>query len=324
MSTMNAIQVPAPGEPMELVQIPVPTPEVDQVLIRVEACGVCYGESKIIEGWASSYPRIPGHEVVGVIEKLGTGAGKWKVGQRVGIGWDGGHSCGHHQTTALTMNGGYAEYMVANADALILIPDELSSEQAAPILCAGETVFSALRNSVARAGDVVAVSGIGGLGHLAIQYAKKIGLYVVAISSSKDKENLARELGAHQFIDASTEDVAAKLKELGGAKVIVATAPDGKTISGLIGGLGTDAELIIAAVSSDDLGLTAMDFLKGPNTIRGTFTGKTKELEAALRFSVLADVRPLIEVFPLERAKEAYDKMMAAKTRFRAVISMSA
>ncbi|WP_233556224.1 alcohol dehydrogenase catalytic domain-containing protein [Noviherbaspirillum sedimenti] len=307
---------------MELVQVPIPDPKVDQILIRVQACGVCHGEAKIIEGWANSYPRIPGHEVVGVVEKLGDGATKWKVGQRVGIGWDGGHTCGHHQTTALTMDGGYAEYMVANEDALILIPEELSSEEAAPILCAGETVFSALRNSVARAGDVVAISGIGGLGHLAIQYAKKIGLYVVAISGNKDKEELARNLGAHQFIDSSTENVAEKLRELGGAKVIVATAPHGKTISSLIDGLGKDSELIIAAVADDDLGLTAMDFLKGPNTIRGTFTGKTKELESALRFSVLADVRPMIEVFPLEKAAEAYEKMMAAKTKFRAVIGV--
>lgn len=323
MSMMRAIQVPNVGLPMELVQIPIPEPKEGQILIRVEACGVCHGEAKIIEGWASSYPRIPGHEVVGVVDKLGPGASKWKVGQRVGVGWDGGHTCGHHHTTALTMDGGYSEYMVTNEDAMILIPEELSSEEAAPILCAGETVFSALRNSAARAGDVIAISGIGGLGHLAIQYAKKAGFYVVAISGSSEKEALSRELGAHQFIDSSCQDVAEKLRELGGAKVIVATAPHAKTISDLIGGLGKDAELIIAAVTDDDLGLSAMDFLKGPNTIRGTFTGKTLELESALRFSVLADVRPMIEVFPLEQAKEAYEKMMAAKTKFRAVISMA-
>jgi D-arabinose 1-dehydrogenase-like Zn-dependent alcohol dehydrogenase len=301
---------------MELVQIPVPEPKEGQVLIRVEACGVCHGEAKIIEGWASSYPRTPGHEVVGVVAKLGPGATKWEVGQRVGIGWDGGHD----NTTALTTDGGYAEYMVANEAATILIPEELSSEHAAPLLCAGETVFSALRNSAARAGDVVAISGIGGLGHLAIQYAKKIGFYVVAISSNRDKEALSRELGAHHFIDSSQGRVAEELRELGGAKVIIASAPHGKTIANLVGGLSTGAELILAAVSDDDLGLSAMDFLKGQNTIRGTFTGKAAELESALRFSVLTDVRPLVEVFSLEKAPEAFEKMMSAETKFRAVI----
>lgn len=254
MSNMRAIHVPAAGEPMVLVEVPIPSPDPDQVLIKVDACGVCYGESKIIEGWANAYPRIPGHEVVGVIVEIGSTDCKWNIGQRVGIGWDGGHTCGHHHTTALTMNGGYAEYMVANVDALTLIPDELSSEEAAPILCAGETVFTALRNSVARAGDLVAISGIGGLGHLAIQYAKKIGFRVVAISGSKDKEQLARDLGAHEFIDASISNVGDALKALGGAKAIIATAPDAKTIASLVNGLGEGGELIIAAVSGEDLG----------------------------------------------------------------------
>ena len=323
MSMMKAVQVLAAGKPMELVHIPIPEPKAGQVLIRVQACGVCRGEAKIVEGWASSYPRIPGHEVVGTIEKLGQFVSKWKFGQRVGIGWDGGHCSGHHHTTALTMDGGYAEFMVANEDALVLIPADMSSAEAAPILCAGETVFSALRNSAARAGDTVAISGIGGLGHLAIQYAKKMGFRVVAISNGRDKEKLVRELGAHHYIDASKEDVGRKLMEMGGAKVILATAPNGKAINRLIPGMGKDAELIIAAVSDEDLGLSAMDFLKGPNTIRGTFTGKTEELGAALRFSVLADVRPMIEVFPLENAHEAFDKMMAAQTNFRAVITMT-
>lgn len=258
MSMMKAVQVPAAGKPMELVQIPVPKPKADQVLIRVQACGVCHGEAKIIEGWANSYPRIPGHEVVGTIEEAGESASKWKIGQRVGIGWDGGHCCGHHHTTALTMDGGYAEFMVANEDALVLIPDDMSSAEAAPILCAGETVFSALRNSSARAGDTVAISGIGGLGHLAIQYGKKMGFRVVAISNGHDKERLARELGAHDYIDASIEDVGQKLKDLGGANVIVATAPNGKTINGLIPGLGKDAELIIAAVSDEACGRSCL------------------------------------------------------------------
>lgn len=318
MSMMKAIQVLAKGEPMKLVEIPVPQPGEGQVLLRVEACGICYGDSKVIEGAASEYPRIPGHEVVGIVEKLGVGSTNWKIGQRVGIGWHGGRG----NTTALTIDGGYAEYMVAFEDALILIPDEISAEEAAPILCAGETTFSALRNSKARPGDLVAISGIGGLGHLAVQYAKKAGYQTVAISRGSEKEKLVRELGANYYIDSEKEDPSKVLKELGGAKVILATAPNAKVISSLINGLSTDGELIIAAVSDEPLELSPMDFLSGPNTVRGTFTD-IKEMEAAVRFSVLTDVRPMIEIFPLECVKEAYEKMMAAKTRFRAVLSMS-
>ena len=317
MSMMRAIQVAAKGEPMKLVEIPVPEPNESQVLLKVEACGICHGDSKVIEGAASSYPRIPGHEVVGVIDKLGAGVTKWKVGQRVGIGWHGGH--GH--TTALTTDGGYAEYMLAYEDGLILIPNEITAEEAAPLLCAGETTFSALHNSKARLGDLVAISGIGGLGHLAIQYAKKAGYEVVAISRGADKEPLAKELGAHHYIDSEKENPAETLKALGGAKVILATAPNAEVISSLMGGLGIDGELIIAAVNEEPLNWYAMDFLMGPNTVKGTFTD-INEMEAAVRFSILTDVRPMIEVFPLEKAREAYEKMMAAKTHFRAVLSM--
>lgn len=317
MEMMKAIQVAAKGEPMKLVEIPVPQPEEGQVLLKVEACGICHGDSKVIEGAASSYPRIPGHEVVGTVAKLGAGVSKWKIGQRVGIGWHGGH--GH--TTALTTDGGYAEYMVAYEDGLIAISDEITAEEAAPLLCAGETVFSALHNSSARMGDLVAVSGIGGLGHLAVQYAKKAGYEVAAISRGADKEQLARQLGAHHYIDSEKENPAEALKALGGAKVILATAPNAKTISSLMGGLGTKGELIIAAVDDTPLDWSAMDFLMGPNTVKGTFTD-IKEMEAAVRFSILTDVRPMIEVFPLEQAREAYEKMMAAKTHFRAVLRM--
>lgn len=317
MEMMKAIQVAAKGEPMKLVEIPVPQPEEGQVLLKVEACGICHGDSKVIEGAASSYPRIPGHEVVGTVAKLGAGVSKWKIGQRVGIGWHGGH--GH--TTALTTDGGYAEYMVAYEDGLIAISDEITAEEAAPLLCAGETVFSALHNSSARMGDLVAVSGIGGLGHLAVQYAKKAGYEVAAISRGADKEQLARQLGAHHYIDSEKENPAEALKALGGAKVILATAPNAKTISSLMGGLGTNGELIIAAVDDTPLEWSAMDFLMGPNTVKGTFTN-IKEMEAAVRFSILTDVRPMIEVFPLEQAREAYEKMMAAKTHFRAVLRM--
>ncbi|MEQ9943042.1 alcohol dehydrogenase catalytic domain-containing protein [Pectobacterium aroidearum] len=319
MTKMKAVQVLAKGEPMTLVEIDIPVPQEGQVLIRVEACGVCHGDAKVSEGMSSSFPRIPGHEVVGIVEKSGPDASKWKTGQRVGVGWHGGH--GH--TMALTIDGGYAQYMVAYEDGLILIPDELSSTEAAPLLCAGETVFSALRNSKARPGDLVAISGVGGLGHLAIQYAKKSGFRTVAISRGKDKEALSRDLGAHHFIDTDIVNPAEALKELGGAKVIIATAPVAKAINPLIKGLGKDGELIIAAVSDEKLDWSAMDFLMGPNAVKGTFTD-INEMEATIKFSVLTDVRPMIEVFPLERAKEAFEKMMAAKTHFRAVLSMTA
>lgn len=314
---MKAVQVAAKGEPMRLVEIPVPQPGEGQVLLQVEACGICHGDSKVIEGAASSYPRIPGHEVVGTVAKLGAGVTKWKIGQRVGIGWHGGH--GH--TTALTTDGGYAEYMVAYEDWLIAISDDITAEEAAPLLCADEAVFSALHNSNARMGDLVTVSGIGGLGHLAVQYAKKAGYEVAAISRGAEKEKLARELGAHHYIDSEKENPAEALKALGGAKVILATAPNAKVISSLMGGLGIKGELIIAAVDDNPLDWSAMDFLMGPNTVRGTFTD-IKEMEAAVRFSILTDVRPMIEIFPLEQAREAYEKMMAAKTHFRAVLQI--
>lgn len=318
MSTMKAVQVKAKGEPMTLVNIPVPEPGEEQVLLKIEACGICHGDAKVIEGAASSYPRIPGHEVVGIVDRLGPNASRWKKGQRVGIGWHGGHG----ETTALTTDGGYAEYMVAYEDGLIAIPDEISSEEAAPLLCAGETVFSALRNSKVRPGDIVAISGIGGLGHLAVQYAQKAGFEVVAISRGDDKKALALELGAHHYLDSTKDDIPSALQALGGAKVIIATAPSAKAISPLIGGLCKNGELIIAAVSDEQLEWSAMNFLMGPNTVKGTFTD-LQEMKAAVKFSVLTNVRPIIEVFPLEQAKEAFEKMMAAKTHFRAVLKIA-
>ncbi|KAA8746542.1 zinc-binding dehydrogenase [Paenibacillus sp. UASWS1643] len=304
---------------MKLVEIPIPVPAEGQILLRIEACGVCNGDTSTIKGYAPEYPRIPGHEVVGVVEQQGVGSTKWEIGQRVGLGY---HS-GHNQVTGLTMDGGYAEYMVAYEDALVLIPDEVSSEEAAPLMCAGETTFSALRNSSARPGDLVAISGIGGLGHLAVQYARKAGYRTVAISRGEDKEDLARELGAHIYIDSEKKDPSKALKALGGAKVILATAPNASVISSLIRGLDSGGELIIVAGTRDRLELSALDFLKGSHSVKGSFTGQSKEIEAAVRFSVLTDVRPLIEIFPLEQASEAYEKMMSAKTRFRAVLSMS-
>lgn len=319
MKMMKAIQIPSKGEKMKLVEAPVPQPGEGQVLLRVETCGICGGDSLAISGGASEYPRIPGHEVIGIVEELGTGSKRWNIGERVGIGFHG----GNNHVTGLTMDGGYAEYMVTYEDSLSSIPNELSSLEAAPLMCAGETTFSALRNSKARPGDVVAIQGIGGLGHLAIQYAKKAGFRTVAISRGSNKEDLARQLGAHHYIDSEKEDSAHALQILGGAKVILATGPNAKTISSLINGLGSDSELIIVAGPSERLEVSARDFLKGPNTVRGSFTGQAKEIQEAVNFSVLTDVRPMIEIFPLEHASEAYDKMMAASTRFRAVLNVS-
>lgn len=317
MTTMKAAQVPAKGKPLELTELPAPEPMAGQVRIKVEACGVCHGEAKIVDGWASAYPRIPGHEVVGIIDTLGEQVEGWEVGQRVGIGWHGGQG----NTTGMTMDGGYAEYMVAFSEGLVEIPDGISPEEAAPILCAGETVFSALKNSKAQMGDLVAVSGIGGLGHLAVQYARKAGYEVVAISRGTDKEQLARQLGAHHYIDAEAGDVAEQLNALGGATVVVATAPNPDAIAALIGGLAPNGELVLAAVSDEPIGWSALDFLRGQATVKGTFTDVDAMAEA-IKYSVLTDARPMIEVFPLEKAREAYDKMMNATVRFRAVLLM--
>ncbi|MCF8587783.1 zinc-binding dehydrogenase [Gordonia liuliyuniae] len=316
--TMKAVHVPAVGQALELMSVPVPEPDNEQVRIKVEACGVCHGEAKIVDGWASSYPRIPGHEVVGVIDSVGAGVEGWQPGQRVGVGWH----AGHGETTGMTIDGGYAEYMTAYQGSVVAIPDGISPEEAAPILCAGETVFSALKNSKSRIGDVVAVSGIGGLGHLAVQYAAKAGYEVVAISRGADKADLARDLGAHHYIDAAADDVAERLTELGGATVIIATAPHADVINPLLGGLATGGELVLAAVSDDPIGWSALDFLGGQATVKGTFT-EADSMADAIKFSVLTGTRPVIEVFPLEKAPEAYDKMMAATVHFRAVLKVS-
>lgn len=319
MRMMRAIQIPSKGETMKLVEVPVPKPGEGQVLLRVKTCGVCNGDSRTINGGAPEYPRIPGHEVIGIVEELGDGSVKWKIGERVGIGYRGGDK----QVTGLTMDGGFAEYMIANEENLVSIPHELTALEAAPLMCAGETTFSALRNSKARPGDLVAILGIGGLGHLAVQYANKAGFRTVAISRGTEKEGLVRQLGAHYYIDSEKEEPSLALQRLGGAKVILATAPNSKAISSLINGLSSDSELIIIAGSNEPLELSTMDFLKGPNTVRGSFTGQAKEIQDAVNFSLLTNVRPVIETFPLERASEAYEQMMAASIHFRAVLNIS-
>ena len=333
MATMKAVQIDAPGAELVLVNREIPEPGPREVLIKVEACGVCHGDAIPGQGTfpGLSYPRVPGHEVVGTIVEYGSQVGGWEPGTRVGVGWSGGHCmtcaaciagdfhrCEDALTTGLSADGGYAEYMVARSSALVSIPSELSSVDAAPLLCAGGTTFSALKDSGAKGGDVVAIHGIGGLGHLAIQYANRLGFKTVALSRGHDKEALALKLGAHVYIDTESVDAAKELKKLGGARVILATAPNAKAIAGLVNGLGINGQLIIVAAPSEPLMVFPGMLFNGDRSIKGWHGRRAGE---ALDFSVRFNVMPMIETFPLERAAEAFDKMMTAKVHFRAVLT---
>jgi propanol-preferring alcohol dehydrogenase len=281
------------------------------------------------------YPRVPGHEAIGRIEEIGPGVATWKVGQRVGVGFFGGEDgtcetcrrgdtayCEHPIITGATSDGGYAEMMIAEARALVLIPDELKSEDAAPLVCAGITTFNALRNA-ARAGDTVAIQGIGGLGHLGLQYARKMGLRTIAIGSGPDKQHLSAKLGAHIYIDAKSEDAAAALQKLGGADVILATAPSGAAISSLLPGLAVRGKLVVVGVSADAIPVNGVPLIFGGRSVIGSLTGRAIETQDTLDFSVLTDVRPMIETLPLARAEEAYRRMMSGDARFRMVLTMA-
>ena len=327
---MKAVRVSSPGADFELVDVPIPEPGENEVLIKVEACGICHGDALAREGRypGIKYPIIPGHEVVGNIDRLGPGITDWQVGQRVGVGWHGGHclrckacrkgdfpACENALTTGLSTDGGYAEYMVARSEALNSLPDELSSLEAAPLLCAGRTTFGALQNSPARGGDLVAIHGLGGLGHLAVQYAVKLGFRTAVLSHSPEKEQLAYQLGAHLFIDAAA--AAQELKKLGGAKVILCTAPSGKAISALVDGLAGSGKIIIVTAPPDMVQIPAFLLLGGSRSLGGWVGGS---IEETIRFSVLFHVAPMVEVFPLEQAAQAYEKMMTSKVHFRAVL----
>jgi D-arabinose 1-dehydrogenase-like Zn-dependent alcohol dehydrogenase len=307
------------------------------VRIKVEACGVCHSDSFTKEGnWPGiQYPRVPGHEVAGTIDAVGTGVAGWTTGQRVGVGWHGGH-CGHcdscrrgdfvtcqiaPQVPGIAYDGGYAEYMVAPAGALALIPEALSAVDAGPLMCAGITTFNPLRNSNARAGDLVAVLGVGGLGHLGIQFAAKMGFKTVAIARGRDKEPLSRKLGAEHYIDSQTQDAAAELTKLGGAKVILATVTSGKAMSAVLGGLGVNGKLIILGAADEPLEVNGILMIGGRRSIMGWPSGNSIDSQDTLSFSVLTGVRAMTEVFPLERAAEAYERMMSGKARFRAVLT---
>ncbi len=332
---MKAVQVQKKGGDFVVTDIEKPSPQENEILIKVEACGICHSDAFVKEGAfpGIEYPRIPGHEVVGIVEEVGKNVGNWKKGQRVGVGWHGGHcfecepcrrgdfiNCKNAKISGISYDGGYAEYMTAPQEAIAAIPEEISSTEAAPLLCAGITVFNALRNSGIIAGDVVAVQGIGGLGHLAIQYAAKMGMRTVAISTSNDKKDLAKELGAKHFINAKEQDAAKELQKLGGAKLILATAPHSKAITSVIGGLGIDGKLLMVAATGDPVEVSPMELLMGRKSLAGWPSGTAIDSEDTLNFSALTGTRPKIEEYPLDKVSEAYDRMIDNEARFRVVL----
>jgi D-arabinose 1-dehydrogenase-like Zn-dependent alcohol dehydrogenase len=337
MATMRAVQVPRPNGPFEIVERPVPEPGPGWVRIKVHACGVCHSDSMVKEGTfpGIQYPRVPGHEVTGMIDAVGPGVVQWKPGQPVGVGWNGGYCgvCGHcrhgdffacvkGQVTGISFDGGYAEYLVAPASAVALMPAELRHLDAAPLLCAGVTTFNALRNSGASPGDVVAVLGLGGLGHLGVQYAAKMGFHTVGIARGKDKEALARQLGAAVYIDNQAQDPAAELTKLGGAKVILATATSGEAMSSVQGGLAPKGTLmLIGAVPS--MQISPIFLLSGSRSIKGWYSGTSIDSQDTLTFSSRTGVKSMNESYPLERVSEAYERMMSGKARFRVVLSIA-
>jgi propanol-preferring alcohol dehydrogenase len=334
--TYKAVQVTKPGT-LELVERPMVEPAPRQVRIRVEACGICHTDAATVTGTypGLKLPRVPGHEVVGRIEALGSGVSKWKIGQRVGIGFFGGEdgvcepcrrgdivNCLNPVIPGVTVDGGYAEAMIAEARGIASIPDELGSAEAAPLLCAGITTYNALRNAGLRGGDLVAVQGVGGLGHLGIQFARKMGFHTVAIGRGGEKEKLAKDLGAHVYIDTAVDDAAAVLQRMGGARAILATAPSGGAMGPLVSGLGTRGKLIIVGVPEDPIQLSAFPLVFGGRSIYGSLAGTAIDNEDTLAFSVLENIRPMVETLPLEEAADAYARMMQGKARFRMVLVM--
>ncbi len=338
MSKMRIVQVTRANGPFEIVEREIPQPAAGHVRITVEACGICHSDAVTKEGMLPGiqYPRVPGHEIAGIIDAVGAGVSGWRAGQRVGVGWHGGH-CGYcdscrrgdfitcqvaPQITGIAYDGGYAEYMIAPSAALALIPEGLTAVEAGPLMCAGVTTFNSLRNSGARPGDLVAILGVGGLGHLAIQFAAKMGFRTVAIARGKDKEPLARKLGASQYIDTRAQDPAAELLTLGGAKVILATVTDGRAMSAALGGLGVNGKLVILGAAGEPLEVRAIPLIFGRRSIIGWPSGTSIDSQDTLSFSMLTGVRAMTETFPLERAPEAYEHMMSGKARFRAVLTM--
>jgi D-arabinose 1-dehydrogenase-like Zn-dependent alcohol dehydrogenase len=340
MSKMRVVQVTRPNGSFEIIEREIPEPSPGSVRVKVEACGICHSDTLTKEGiWPGiEYPRVPGHEIAGIIDALGAGVAGWKPGQRVGVGWHGGH-CGYcdscrrgdfvtcqiaPQIPGIAYDGGYAEYMIAPASAMALIPEGLSAVDAGPLMCAGVTTFNSLRNSGARAGNLVAVLGIGGLGHLGIQFAAKMGFKTVAIARGMDKEPLARKLGAAHYIDSHAQDPAAELLKLGGANVILATVTSGAAMSATLGGLAVSGKFVILGAASEPLEVPGIPLMLGRRSIMGWPSGSSIDSQDTLAFSLLTGVRAMNEVFPLERAAEAYEHMISGKARFRAVLTMGA
>ena len=337
VTTMKAAQIAEAGAGLSIVELEVPEPGPGEVRIKIRACGVCHSDAIIVEGRRPGvlYPRVPGHEVAGVVDALGTGVTEWRRGQRVGVGWHGGHDgtcpecrrgdfrlCRNEKNPGLSYDGGYQEYMVAPAEALISIPDNLSDVDAAPLVCAGVNTFNALRHSGALPGDLVAVQGIGGLGHFGIQFANKFGYRVAAIGRGAQIESLALKLGADLYIDSKVKNAAEELHKLGGARVILATAPDSRAMTELIGGLGANGKLILIGVASGSIEFAPLQLIKGGKTIEGWAGVTPADSDDALRFAALRGVRPMIETYPLEQAAEAYARMMSGDAQFRVVLTM--
>jgi len=337
MPKMRAAQATKPGAPFDLVERDVPQPGRDEVRIRVRACGICHSDVLTRENLfpGIQYPRVPGHEVAGVIDEVGAGVAAWQKGQRVGVGWHGWHcnecaacrrgdfiNCANLKVTGIHLDGGYEEYMIAPTNALASLPEGWSFEAAAPMMCAGITTYNSLRHAGALPGDLVAVQGLGGLGHLGIQFANKFGYKVVAISRGAANEALARKLGAHHYIDSSAVNPAEELQKLGGARVILATAPSSKAMTALIDGLGVDGRMMVIGASIEPIEVTPFQLIGGRRSIQGWPSGAPSDSEDTLRFSILTGVQPMIETFPLERANDAYDRMMSGKAEFRVVLTL--
>lgn len=336
-ATMKTAQISRPGAEFEIVERPIPDPGAGQVRIKVQACGVCHSDVLVKDGlWPGlQYPRVPGHEVAGVIDEVGAGISVWKKSQRVGVGWHGGHdntcrecrrgdfrNCRNQKIAGFSYDGGYQQYMIAPVEALVPIPKSLTDVEAAPLLCAGITTYNALRHSGALPGDLVAVEGIGGLGHLGVQFANKFGYKVVAIGRGPEHGSLAKELGATVYIDSTVDKPAEALQKLGGARVIVATAPSSKAMTELIDGLGPNGKLMVIGASFDPIEVSPAQLITGSRTIQGWAAGTPADSEDTLNFAELTGVRPMIETYPLDQAGQAYARMLSGKAKFRVVLTM--
>jgi len=336
MKAARAVQVSRPGGPFEMVERDIPEPGPRQVRVKVQACGLCHSDSLTKEGhWPGiKYPRVPGHEIAGVIDAIGSEVPQWRPGQRVGVGWLGSYcgycqpcrrgsfvTCANQLISGITMDGGYQDYVLVPFEGLALVPDDLSPIEAGPLMCAGITTFNSLRNSGARAGDTVAVLGIGGLGHLGVQFASKMGFRTIAIARGKDKESLARQLGAHHYIDSQDGDVSESLQKLGGVKIVLATATSTDAAAATIGGLSVDGRLVVLGADRKPMQLVTAGLIGRRSGLYGWPSGSSIDSEDTMRFSAMTGVRPMTEVFPLEKAADAYDRMMSNQARFRVVIT---